>query len=193
MVREYDHHPPASSGYFEESDLLTYNAKPNQMRKMGFHKFQNFTILDGSGNPQSTEPKDQQLFIQETTGSGPLYDTWLIYRNPPSGDFRASGVNLVQPGDFLAVGDLDATGTIVVVPSDMCFHKYVVREVLDRPNESSGEFRVEWLDHGCDVRNTDQSPESGCINSQEPNHYGSACTDTRTVVFREVNMPFLQD
>lgn len=189
MVREYDHHPPASSGYFEWADA-NYAVKAGTMRGFDFHKYQNFTVLDGSGN-SSNGFDDEQLAIDQTTGSGPLYDTWLIYQNPPSGDNRASGINLIQIGDFLAIADLDYLSGPLLDPNPVCFHKYVIRDILARPSEVSGEFRVEWLDLHCDNLTSDQSPASGCASSQNANYYGSSCTDTRTIIFREVNMPFL--
>jgi hypothetical protein len=207
--REFDYHPPPKDPtvFFEASGL------PDNftLREFDFHKHQIFTILDGSGDSVTTGPEKQQLAVDQTSGDGPLYDTWLIYKEPPSGDGRASGVNLIQVGDYLAIGELelhnaapmsiiDDGRTVDMLAPDptgagsyYLFNKYVIRQILARPNEQSGEFRVEWLDaHGINEQNVgEHSPASGCWGEEYgENQYGGDCTDTRTVILREVNMPF---
>lgn len=55
----------------------------------------------------------------------------------------------------------------------------------------SGRFRVEYINDTCDGYG-DQAPDQLCYNDTDPNYgYGGNCSDSRVVVYRELNTEFL--
>jgi hypothetical protein len=184
MSRSYNYQPPPRdpTNFLEESTL----ANAFTLRNFGFHKHQVFTVLDGSGSTNGG-PVKQQLTSGQSGGSFPNYTTYLSYITPPSGNGRASGVNLIQVGDYLAIGLVEDA---FIEPATTCFHGYLIKDILDRPNEQSGHFRTEWLFENCITATSPRSPVSGCWGAEAPNLPGSGCTDTRTVIFRPVNTDF---
>ena len=86
MARDYTFLPPVS--FIPDVD----------MRDLFHHNYQVFDVLNGSGDP-SVQPTNDQLGVDNVTGSGPLYDLDLIY----SGAHTDSGCKLVQVGDKVSL------------------------------------------------------------------------------------------
>ena len=70
----------------------------SEIRTLGFHAYQIFELLRGSGDPAAMP--DYHLDITGSTGSGPLYNITLAYDAAIS-----NGLNNIQIGDKLIVGD----------------------------------------------------------------------------------------
>jgi len=167
MARKQVLNPPVS--FIEDDD----------MRRLFHHNYQVFDIMNGSGDP-SVGPHSEQLFLDNVTGSGPLYDLDLIYE----GAHPNSGVQLVQIGDNLLVGETDNP---VPLPFEPCWYRYYIRDIINDMGAESGRFRVEYIVDTCSAYG-DQAPDQLCYNDTSPNYgYGGDCSDSRVVVYRELN------
>jgi hypothetical protein len=172
MARDYTFLPPVS--FIPDAD----------MRDLFHHNYQVFDVLNGSGDP-SLVPIDDQLKVDNATGSGPLYDIDLIY----SGAHPDSGVKLVQVGDNLLMGEHDSDGIFVSFPPAICWYRYYIREVLNLISAESGRFRVEYVTDNCTIfAGGDQTPTDNCYGEDGVGGYGDTCNDSRVVIYRELNM-----
>ena len=165
MARNYTFRPPAS--FISDSDI----------RKLFHHNYQVFDVLNGSGNISSGYNNDQ-LAVDQVSGAGPLYDLYLIYIDA----HPDSGIKLAQTGDNLLIAETDLSGS--------CWYRYQLTSILDTPTHESGYFRVKYINDTSDDFG-DQSPADLCYNGPGTGGYGGTCTDTRIVLYREVNTPFL--
>lgn len=171
MARQQVLNPPVS--YIPDADMAL----------LFHHNYQVFDIMNGSGDP-STGPHSEQLFLDNVTGSGPLYDLDLIYENA----HPSSGVQMVQIGDNLLVAETDNP---VPEPFEPCWYRYYIRDILNDMGAESGRFRVEYIVDTCSAYG-DQSPDQLCYNDTSPNYgYGGDCSDSRVVVYRELNPEIL--
>ena len=173
------------------------------MRDLFHHNYQVFDVINGSGDP-SVGPHSEQLFLDNVTGSGPLYDLDLIYEDAHPN----SGVQMVQIGDNLLVAETDETGggggggpgpgpgpapdPDPIEKDGICWYRYYIRDVINDMGAESGRFRVEYIVDTCNGVNGDQSPDQLCYDDLDPNSgYGGDCSDTRVVVYRELNPEIL--
>jgi len=166
------------------------------IRDLFHHNYQVFDIINGSGDP-SVGPHSEQLFLDNVTGSGPLYDLDLIYEYAHPN----SGVQMVQIGDNLLVAETDETGGGGgpgpgpggdAINDGICWYRYYIRDVINDMGAESGRFRIEYITDTCNGVNGDQSPDQLCYDDLDPNSgYGGNCSDTRVVVYRELNTEFL--
>lgn len=171
MARKQILSPPVS--YISDAD----------MARLFHHNYQVFDIMNGSGDP-STGPHSEQLFLDNVTGSGPLYDLDFIYENA----HPSSGVQMVQIGDNLLVAETDDPAP---TPFEPCWYRYYIRDIINDMGAESGRFRVEHINYTCDGYG-DQAPDQLCYNDTDPNNgYGGNCSDSRVVVYRELNTEFL--
>jgi len=82
----YTHRPPLS--YMTDAEV----------RALGFHNYQIFDVLRGSGDPDAMP--EYNLDISSSTGFGPTYTVTLVYDNATS-----DGLTKIQIGDKLIIGD----------------------------------------------------------------------------------------
>lgn len=82
----YTHRPPLS--YMTDAEV----------RALGFHNYQIFDVLRGSGDPDAMP--EYHLDITGATGSGPTYTVNLAYDNAMS-----DGLTKIKIGDKLIIGD----------------------------------------------------------------------------------------
>jgi hypothetical protein len=150
------------------------------MRSLFHHNYQVFDVLNGSGD-YSVDYNSEQLAVDQVSGSGPLYDLYLIYKDAHPN----SGVKLVQIGDHLLMAEEDS-------PSNLCWYRYTITSILNTPTNESGYFRVMYITDTC-VAFSGQSPSQLCFGETGYGGKGGTCNDTRIVVYREVGTPFLLD
>lgn len=171
MVREYDFLPPVS--FIPDAD----------MRELFHHNYQVFDILNGSGDITNGY-NSEQLAVDQVTGSGPLYDVDLIYQDA----HPDSGIKLIQVGDNLLMAETEQPAP---EPFEPCWYRYYIREILNDMGEESGRFRVEYVTDNClGIGGGDQPPDDNCYDDTGTGGYGGTCSNTRVVVYREVNIPF---
>jgi len=146
------------------------------VRTLGFHAFQMYDVLTGSGDPDAM-PKFN-LNIVSSTGSGPLYNVTFAY----SGTVPAnSGLNTVQIGDKLFIADdVDNSGT----GGSKQWYRYDITAKVGTPTATSGTFTCKYINDT--ASGGDASPNT--LHYQYDSYGGSLDVN---VIGREVNTQFL--
>lgn len=158
----------------------TYTYKPplsyltnSEVRALGFHNYQVFDVLRGSGNPASMP--DFHLNISSSTGSGPLYNLNLSYNTA-----SANGLNLIKIGDKLIVGD-DVDNTI---GGSKQWYRYDITAISSQ-SASSASITVKYITNS--NSGSDISPDS---LHYDYNSYAIEIIDVNLII-RETNQQFL--
>lgn len=148
-------------------------------RELGFHVFQIFDVGFGSGVSLETAG-GSDLYIDSCTGSGPLYDVWLMNDNP----HPDSGVDKIQSGDHLFVAAENDSSPILI---SYGLYRYDITSILTTPTVNSGEFRVKYID---DTESAGDDSPCDLYANREIGYDFISDTDIITVS-RDVNVPFL--
>lgn len=134
----------------------------SETRQIGFHRYQIFDIVSGSGTPP-------QLTVNSSTGSGPLYNISLGYSG--AGD----GLSLMKNGDKLIIGDgFESVGS---------WYRYDVMAISSQ-SSSAASATVKYISDS--NGNGDTSP-----TNLHYYYDGYAPTVDINIVARETNQQFL--
>lgn len=165
---------PDGSGTPPPSYLLE-----GESRALDFHHHQMFDVITGSGEVASS---GTHLNVLQCLGSGPLYNVWLSSTYPPAN----SGVDRVQVGDFLIIGEDDDH---VWNTSNISWYKYHIEEILTNASVQSGEFRVRYIK---DTENLgDDDPCNLYTTYSDGGGYSDEANEKVSMVVRRVNVDFL--
>ena len=150
-----------------------------ESRALDFHHHQIFDVITGSGEVLDS---GTYLNVLQCVGSGPLYDVWLSSTCPPSN----SGVDGVQVGDFLIIGEDDDH---VYSTPDISWYKYHIEGILTEATSQSGEFRVRYVKDTKELG--DDDPCDLYATYSNGGGYGDNPDKKVSMVVRRVNVDFL--
>ena len=150
-----------------------------EIRQLGFPLYQTFDVV----TPASGRPSiDGIWYMDDCTGSGPIYDIWI------SGSMNSSGIFLIRPGDSIIAGE----DTDSIEGGAVSWYRYDVTQVLQSGSitdtQSSGQFRVKYITDTLSVG--DQDPCS-LYHTYVDQGYGSVASLQVTQIYRQMNTSFL--